>query len=499
MKKKLLLIFTFLLLAGTSFSQITCIRCFNTNNTISPNANNLISNGSFEIGCGAGQNFWPGAGGGCVFQDWVCTGGGNGTYAHADSYSLSMPSDGNIAPYMGNWYCTTCSNVQGDTSCLVDQGCEMTLSVTGYLASDPSYGGATGLSLSQTVTGLTVGQLYELEFWAGGEGFTGSFENQSIFGVDIGFGYNYLKCQPTPASGSAVGTEYIIEFYATSTTHVIKFTNWGHICFDCTELVLDNVRLYTAAELNPVVTPCVPIGPIPTAVISCSDSSFCGKQGINFYDLSTNNPTSWNWTFQGAVPSSSTLQNPVNIYYPNYGTFDVTLVACNANGCDTIYMPDYVVEFQTPNVTVTQSNDTLFAAGNGNSFQWYTVAGGILNGATDPFYVATIPGEYYCVVTDSLGCQGASPNFLVTDVNELDAFREQIELLPNPFTSQLTIQSSNTEEKELVIFDVTSRELIRENFTETHTINTEGLSKGVYFYEIKGKNGGFKAGRIIKQ
>jgi hypothetical protein len=162
-------------------------------------------------------------------------------------------------------------------------------------------------------------------------------------------------------------------------------------------------------------------------------------------------------------------------------------------------MPDYIVEFQTPTVTVTQSNDTLFATGNGSSFQWYTVAGGIINGAYDPFYVATIPGEYYCVVTDSLGCQGASPNFLVTSVDELDAFKEQIVLLPNPFTSQLTIQSSNAEEKELIIFDVTSRELIRENFTETHTLNTEALSKGVYFYEIKGKNGGFKTGRIIKQ
>jgi hypothetical protein len=101
-------------------------------------------------------------------------------------------------------------------------------------------------------------------------------------------------------------------------------------------------------------------------------------------------------------------------------------------------------------------------------------------------------------VTDSLGCQGASPNFLVTDVNELDVFKDQIRLLPNPFSSILTVQTSNSDEKELIIFDLTSRELIREKFTETHTLNTESLSKGVYFYEIKGKNGGFKSGRIIK-
>jgi hypothetical protein len=346
--------------------------------------------------------------------------------------------------------------------------------------------------LYQVVNGLTVGDVYELEFWCGGEG---GFNDPGIFALDLGFGNTLLRCYP---SQGLTGRVYIVEFRATSSSHPIMFTNWGHLTSTSTEVILDNVRLYTVAELDPSVPSCSPSGPIPTAVISCSDSSFCGKQGINFYDLSTNNPTSWNWTFQGAIPSSSTLQNPANIYYPNYGTFDVTLVACNGNGCDTIYMPDYVVEFQTPTVTVTQSNDTLFATGNGQSFQWYTVAGGIINGAYDPFYVATIPGEYYCVVTDSLGCQGASPNFLVTDVNELDVFKDQIRLLPNPFSSILTVQTSNSDEKELIIFDLTSRELIREKFTETHTLNTESLSKGVYFYEIKGKNGGFKSGRIIK-
>jgi hypothetical protein len=496
--KKLLLVFAVLfanLLPGKA--QIICIRCFDTNDSISHNVNNLILNGSFENGCGASQYYCPASNGyACNITDWTCTDGGPMTYAQMFSSAWNVVPDGQLSAYFGSYYAyNTCSGNVNDISCISDSQCvALYNSPVGHPITQVGYGDTLGMSLSQTVNGLTPGAIYELEFWTGGEG---AFGLEGIFGLDIGFGYTMLRCVNTPLGN--LGKVYIVEFAATSTSHTIKFTNWGHICSSCTELVLDNVRLYTVAELDPSVAPCAVVGPPPTAVVGCSDSSFCGKQGINFYDLSTNNPTSWNWTFQGAVPSSSTLQNPVNIYYPNYGTFDVTLVACNANGCDTIYMPDYVVEFQTPTVTVSQSNDTLFATGNGNSFQWYTVAGGIINGAYDPYYVATIPGEYYCVVTDSLGCQGASPNFLVTSINEVDAFSEQIILSPNPFNTQLSIRSSNVEEKEMILFDITSRELMRFNFTDQKVIDTEKLANGIYLYEIKGKQGGFKSGRIIKK
>ncbi|MDV7397072.1 hypothetical protein RZS08_37075, partial [Arthrospira platensis SPKY1] len=38
---------------------------------------------------------------------------------------------------------------------------------------------------------------------------------------------------------------------------------------------------------------------------------------INFYDGSYGqNIVSWDWTFEGAEPATSTLQNPTNITYP---------------------------------------------------------------------------------------------------------------------------------------------------------------------------------------
>jgi FOG: PKD repeat len=56
---------------------------------------------------------------------------------------------------------------------------------------------------------------------------------------------------------------------------------------------------------------------------------------LAFSDASTLSPTSWEWTFPGGTPSSSTLQNP-SITYSAPGTYNVTLKVVNANGSSTV-------------------------------------------------------------------------------------------------------------------------------------------------------------------
>ena len=63
---------------------------------------------------------------------------------------------------------------------------------------------------------------------------------------------------------------------------------------------------------------------------------------INFTDLSTGVPTFWQWTFEGGLPSSSSLKNPVNIKYNAPGTFLVKLKAWNDLGSDSITKSGYI-------------------------------------------------------------------------------------------------------------------------------------------------------------
>src|SRR5690606_15709173 len=53
----------------------------------------------------------------------------------------------------------------------------------------------------------------------------------------------------------------------------------------------------------------------PIASFFASDSVICVNSCINFSDSSLGNPSSWQWTFTGAFPASSTLQHPSTVCY----------------------------------------------------------------------------------------------------------------------------------------------------------------------------------------
>ncbi len=140
----------------------------------------------------------------------------------------------------------------------------------------------------------------------------------------------------------------------------------------------------------------------PGAASQVSDSSLCEVTCVGFTDQSTNNPTSWEWSFPGGTPSSSTLQNPSNICYYTAGIYDVTLIVSNSVGSDTLVMSSYITVNAAPTVTITQMNDSLYSSA-GNSYQWYS-GGNAISGATDFFYTPSSEGFYSVVITDSIGC-----------------------------------------------------------------------------------------------
>jgi hypothetical protein len=349
MKKYLLFIILSFSFCKISTAQVLCIYCYDQNDTISAGVNNLLVNGGFESPscitgsfCPASQYYM------CNIPNWICTGGGNDTYSQVFDASgawygsfISEIIEGSYAVYMGNLDCWACSPVMTDTSCINNIDCIVTGIPTGYPISGSSYGGSSGLSIEQTVTGLITGNTYVLEFWAGGE-FDGG-NKDGLFAVDVGFGNTFLRDKHTNLGD--IGTRYIIEFAASSSSHTIKFTNWGHIYSTgaCTELVLDDVRLYTLAELDASVPHCT--------------------VGIDF-------------------PGFQNLENLVS---------------------------------------------------------------------------------------------------------------------PNPFSNELNVKTNNNDLSKIVFYDIASRKLLQQTFFNSTTINTSQLSKGIYFYEIKNKEGVVKKGKVVKE
>ncbi len=222
----------------------------------------MIQNGGFENNTctGSAHSFCPNSNNyNCNIANWICTGGGALTYAFICNNTFSFIPEGTKAAYFGNQYCNVCSTSFSDTSCLTNTGCAVSGIPSGYpISVNPGYGGTTGISLEQTIMGMTSGTTYVLEFWVGGEanGETG----RGLFAVNVGFGNTMFRDKVTaPITG--IGSRYDIIFNATSSSHTIKFTNWGHMGNNCTELVLDDVKLYQLNEISSQ-NPCSNLGKI---------------------------------------------------------------------------------------------------------------------------------------------------------------------------------------------------------------------------------------------
>ncbi|HRC67460.1 MAG TPA: PKD domain-containing protein, partial [Bacteroidales bacterium] len=67
---------------------------------------------------------------------------------------------------------------------------------------------------------------------------------------------------------------------------------------------------------------------------------------VHFKDISSGIPSSWQWTFEGGQPATSTIQNPV-ITYNNPGSFKVKLIVSNSLGIDSIEFQNYITVSNT--------------------------------------------------------------------------------------------------------------------------------------------------------
>lgn len=92
---------------------------------------------------------------------------------------------------------------------------------------------------------------------------------------------------------------------------------------------------------------CTPIitGPAPDADFIGNPLLLAQGGSVTYFDLSTESPTSWEWSFPGGNPSSSTMQHPSGIVYDSAGCYDVTLIATNAFGSDTMTKVCYIDVF----------------------------------------------------------------------------------------------------------------------------------------------------------
>jgi len=118
----------------------------------------------------------------------------------------------------------------------------------------------------------------------------------------------------------------------------------------------------------------------PIANFLGSSTITCINQAITLSDLSSGNPTSWQWTFSPATVeftngTNETSKNPV-VAFLNGGVYSVSLTVSNAQGNNTRTIPDYI-SVGGINPPVSQNFETTVFPPDGfrivnpdNSFTW---------------------------------------------------------------------------------------------------------------------------------
>jgi len=159
---------------------------------------------------------------------------------------------------------------------------------------------------------------------------------------------------------------------------------------------------------------CMPLGPVsePVADFSASALTIDEGEAITFNDASSNNPTSWSWTFEGGTPATSTAQHP-KVTFATPGSYSVSLTARNSGGSDTETKTGFITvnRIKTPPVADFIADVTSLKEGGTVAFtdqstntpsSWsWTFEGGTPNNSSDqnPSIIYNTPGTYSVSLT----------------------------------------------------------------------------------------------------
>jgi hypothetical protein len=242
-------------------------------------------------------------------------------------------------------------------------------------------------------------------------------------------------------------------------------------------------------EIDTSCSPCAEYGMLPLARFGLGNDKFCEATCISINNQSLN-ATSYHWYFPGATPSTDISTNPQNICYYNPGNFDITLIATNNFGSDTITVQNAITVFpQIVFNSIVQSGDTLFSVPGLSSYQWEYNNTAIM-GANDYYYIASQSGDYSVSVIDSNGCTAVATLINVI-ANTTQLKRDDFDFGVKIIDSQIFLEINSVVNLNcsVSLTDVIGKEIFSRTYNLSYGFNSIiienlNLAKGCYFISL---------------
>jgi len=376
------------------------------------------------------------------------------------------------------------------------------------------------------------------------------FMNQCLYGIH-GVVTDSITGEPLEATITISGHD---DQYSTVESHLpvgdfhrpIKGGNWSVIVSKdgyCPKIIDVTVDDYETVNLNVQLTP----GSCMVANFSASMTDVALGQSINFTDGSFGDVVSWNWTFEGGTPATSTQQNPSNITYNENGDYSVSLTISDAQGnTETLTRENYIhvrESYNMQNGTIETCSALFYDNGgpNGNysNNKDYTMTfkpatdESILEAVFEEFslesdydylYIydgtstnATLIGQYSGTnspgIITATNAEGALTFRFTSDygVNEpgwkatvkcvgdwsVPESKGDACVYPNPNNGRFNIKM--TGEVSYTLFNSIGQKVMSGNFTDETQIDAESLSQGIYFLQLNSGNGNMVEKLIIEK
>ncbi len=237
-----------------------------------------------------------------------------------------------------------------------------------------------------------------------------------------------------------------------------------------------------------------PVETPPIASFTATPTAGCAPLTVQFTNTSSSNPATFNWQFPGAIPASSTDQNPTVIYNIP-GVYTVILTALNAAGSSTATQMDFITVDVGPSASFIPVVSGLTAAfsntsSNGTSYSWDFGDG---SGSTElnPSHTYTDDGSYVVVLTATNIC-GTSTMQQIVIINTVGtneaSWTNLFRLYPNPAVESIVWELSAPELLPETILLADAQGRICRTWAGgliPKTLSTAGLPCGVYFLKLK--------------
>lgn len=240
-------------------------------------------------------------------------------------------------------------------------------------------------------------------------------------------------------------------------------------------------------------------GATPGVSFSPSVSNGCAVLSVTYTDQSSGNPTSWQWTFPGGMPQTSTEQNPTVMYFAP-GVYSATLQATNPFGSNTMTMNNAVTVLGLPTAgfqyTINNGSVSFSNSSTDASLYSWNFGDGNTSTESNPTHTYATNGTYTVGLTavNACGASTLQQEVTVTIVSAGEpSWVQQFEVFPNPNTGAFTVNMQGAAQQELLFTLVNPLgQIIRQDFVPfssgvLHQVFDYGsLPSGLYTLQITG-------------